>query len=304
LAFTFWKNKSEHIYDIKKYWEDQNRVQLKERYDHRNGAFDWDLQMRLYDNGAKQICPQEYKFWRECGVAFTFPEYDSSMPNKTFAMDLRKNGKQFYHRGYIGDMNVGPFISFGIECMDEKMLKSNFGNNSCRSTDITERNIYEVMWEIQNQEKYDPSKDNKNFRAYGSVKLQIGDTPSSSRSFEDTGINLEKYDRPLKSFDNVKVHFLSIDEILGIQNKAPYREFFDLVFVAHNYFAFLKDDFSAILKNPSLIIFETKKYSVMTRDEIVASIDKIKTYCKTLNLISVTSPSLNMLSSIVKFKKV
>lgn len=304
MAFTFWKNKKEHIYDIQKYWDDQNRVQLKERYDHRSGAFDWDLQMRLKSNGAKQICPQEYKHWRDCGVAFTFPEFEYALSNKTFAMDLRKNGNDWFHRGYVGDMTVGPFITFGVDCSEENMLKSNFGTNECRATDITERNLYEIMWEIHHERKFDASQDKKNFRKFGAVKLQVGDGPSSERSCGDININLVKYDKPLKAVDNVRIHFLSIDDILNITKKHQFNHKFDVVFVAHNYFTFLKDDFIEILKSPSLILFETKKFSIMKHDEINKNIEEIKNFCKKIQLKAITSFSLNVINSVLKYKVV
>lgn len=304
MAFTFWKNKKEHIYEIQKYWDDQNRAQLKERYDHRNGAFDWDLQMRLKSNGAKQICPQEYKHWRECGVAFTFPEFEYSMPNKTLAMDLRKNGQAWFHRGYVGDMSVGPFITFGTDCGEANMLKSNFGTNECRATDISERNLYEIMWEIQHERKFDASQDKKNFRKFGAVRLQVGDGPSTERSFEDININLVKYDKPLKPVDNVRIYFLAIDDILNISKRQQFHHKFDVVFVAHNYFAFLKDDFAQILKNPSLILFETKKFSVMKQEEINRNIEEIKNFCKKIQLNPITNFSLNVINSVLKYKMV
>lgn len=300
MAFTFWKSKKEHVYDIAKYWDDQNREQLKERYDHRLGAFDWDLQMRLKSNGAAQICPQEYKYWRDCGVAFTFPEFEYTMPNKTYAMDLRRNGKSWFHRGYVGDMTVGPFITFGVDCSEERLKKCNFGSNECRATDITERNIYEIMWEIQHETQFDPANDKKVFRKYGAVTLQVGDGPTEN-SNEDVNFNLVKYDTPLKAVENVKIHFFAVDEILNIQKKSHK---FDVVFVAHNYFSFLKDDFVTILKTPSLILFETKKFSTMKSDEINKQIEEIKNYCKKIQLKPITSFSLNVINSVLKYKKI
>jgi dynein assembly factor 3, axonemal len=304
MAFTFWKNNKNHIYDIQKYWDEQNRVQLKERYDHRNGAFDWDLQMRLKSNGAKQICSQEYKHWRETGVAFTFPEFEYSLPNKTFAMDLRKNGINWFHRGYVGDMTVGPFITFGMDCREEKMLKSNFGTNECRATDIVERNVYEIMWEIQHEVKFDPESDKKNFRKLGAVTLRVGDAPAGERSFDDINVNnLVKYDKPLKALNNVKIHFLTVDDILNISQKQQYHRKFDIAFVANNYFTFLKDDFVEIVKNPSLILFETKKFSILKPEEINKEIEAIKNFCKKIQLKPITNFSVNVINSVLKYKK-
>lgn len=257
--------------------------------------------MRLKSNGAAQICPQEYKHWRDCGVAFTFPEFEYTMPNKTYAMDLRRNGKDWFHRGYVGDMSVGPFITFGVECSEERLKKCNFGSNECRATDITERNIYEIMWEIQHEKPFDPACDKKVFRKYGAVTLQVGDVPNGERLHEDIKTNLMKYDTPLKAVENVKIHFLAIDDILKIHMKSMK---FDVVFVAHNYFSFLKEDFAGILKTPSLILFETKKFSTMKSDEINKQIDEIKSYCKEIQLKPITSFAMNVINSVLKYKKI
>jgi dynein assembly factor 3, axonemal len=303
-AFTFWKNKKDHVYDISKYWDDQNRVALKQRYDHRDGAFDWDLQMRLRENGAKQICPQEYKHWRETGVAFTFPEFEYSLPNKTFAMDLRRSGNQWFHRGYIGDMGVGPFITFGLDCSEEAMKKSSFGTNQSRSTDVTERNVYELIWEIQNGRAYDSASDNKNFRQLGSVKLQLGEGPSPGRIFEDINPNVIKLDKPMKPIENVKIFFLPVETVLNINEKQQFLKKFDVVFVAHNYFPMLKEELSEVIKDEAIVLIETKKYSLMKRTEINENIKSIKDFCNKLKLQPVTSFALNIVNSILKYKRI
>lgn len=302
VAFTFWKNKKEHIFDILKYWDDQNRFHLKTRYDHRAGAYDWDLQMKLRDYGAQQICNQEYNHWRETGVAFTFPEFEYTLPNKTLATDIRKNGNQWLHRGYVGDMSVGPYISHGLDCLDQKMLKSNFGTNQCRATDITERNIYEFMWEIQNGHKFNSSEDKKSFRQYGAVKLQVGEAPCADRGFGGCNLQLLKYDTPLKTIANVKISFLSVEDVLNIQKKQQFHNKFDIVYVANNYFAFLKEDFKQIISDhQSLILMETKKYSTLQQKEISEGVQLIRNFCKELKPI--TSFSLNVTNSILKYKK-
>lgn len=219
-------------------------------------------------------------------------------------MDLKKNGNQWFHRGYVGDNTVGPFITFGLECSEEKMLKSNFGTNQCRSTDITERNVYEMFWEIHNQQRFDQSLDNKNFRQYGAVKLQVGDAPAAARDFEDVNLNLIKYDQPLKPVSNVKIHFLSVEDILNIPKKHQFQHKFDVTFVAHNYFSFLKEDFKDILNDQALLLFETKKYSVLQQKDISEGIQSIKKYCKELELQPITNFSLNIVNSILKYKKV
>ncbi|CRK92751.1 CLUMA_CG006336, isoform A [Clunio marinus] len=303
-AFTFWKNKNEHVFDIQNYWRSQLQMQLKERFDYRDGAYDWDLQMKLRQYGAKQICPQEYRHWREFGVAFAFPEFDYSIPNKTFAVDLRKIGNQWFHRGYVGDMNVGPFITFGIEHSDEKMLNSNFGVNQCRSTDITERNIYEIIWEIQNENLFDSKHDSKNFRQFGGTQLDYGVEHGTLERADDLKLNLLTYNKPLKTIENVRIHFLTINDIYDITKKQTFCKKFDIVFVSHNFFVFLNDMFKNLLSENSIVLFETKKYSTMKLSDIKEEIQKIIDYCKKLDLKPITNFSLNIVNSILKFKNV
>lgn len=259
--------------------------------------------MKLRDYGAKQICSQEYRHWRETGVAFTFPEFEYILPNKTFAMDLRRSGNQWFHRGYVGDMTVGPFIPFGIECVEDKMMKSTFGTNTCRATDITERNIYEMMFEIEHKRRFNEKDDKKSFRQYGAVKLQVGEAFPTSREFEDN-LNLVKYDKPLKSVDNVKIHFMSVEDVLNITKKHQFQGKFDIVLIANNYFSFLKPDFTEILSMNSLLLFETKKYSILKQSEINDGIQEIKSFCKDIGLQPITSFALNIVNSLIKFKKV
>lgn len=259
--------------------------------------------MRLREYGAKQICPQEYKHWRESGVAFTFPEFEYTYPNKTFVVDLKQRGKNFYHRGYVGDMAVGPFISFGLVCPDEKMMVCKYGTNQCRATDVTERNLYEIFWELTMGEKYDSSKDNKNFREYGAVQLQLGNNFDVHKIIEEA-TQLEKYEKPLKKISKTKIHFLSLDDVLGIQKKPQFQGKFDIVSVASNYFPFLKEDFKEIFAEKSLVLFETKKYSILKRDLIQKGIQDIKDYSKNTGVLEpITCFNVNAINSIIKYKK-
>ena len=101
----------------------------------------------------------------------------------------------------------------------------------------------------------------------------------------------------------MKIIFLSVDEVLNIQNNHRLQQKFDIIFVATNYFAFLKKEFENILSDKALFLFETHKYSVLRQEQINEQIQKIKDYAKELNLTPVTSFSLNVVASIVKFKK-
>lgn len=158
--FTFWQNRRANRFAMADYWAQRVRTDLGERYDHRAGAFDWDLQMRLRDNGVRRVCSQEYRHWRETGVAFAWPEYEQTVPNKTLAADVHAVGEggreaelAFRHRGYVGDVQTGPYAAFGERCADAVMLAEEHGTNRYRATDIAERNVLGLMYELQTGER-------------------------------------------------------------------------------------------------------------------------------------------------------
>lgn len=274
---------------------------LGTRYDHRMGTFDWDLHMRLRENGAKQICPQEYKHWRDTGVAFTFPEYEQSDPNKTFVVGLSRQGDGFMHRGIVGDISTGPYISYGVKCPEEKLAHSKHGVNDFRSTDVTERNVFEIMHEIQNRKDY--ILDVKDLHQYGSYVLDSGKILNKDQ-IRTESVESCKYDEPLIQCDNVKINFLSVEDLLKIQSKPNRRCQYDIVVVASNYFSFLKDDFPQLFSDNSLICFETRQLTTFSKDEISQFTAQIKDYAKSHSLQPLTNFSINVPHSIIRFKNI
>lgn len=297
-AFEFWTNKPGYVFDIRKHWEMRLRHELGTRYDTRAGTFDWDLQMRLKEYGGKTIGSQEYSYFRENGIGFTFPEYEQTHPNKTLAVALAKNGRTFFHRGCVGDMTVGPYIPYGVTCSDEKMLKQEHGVGKFRATDITERNLYELMHEIQERKQY--LHDPKNTHAYGSAKL--AEVPILSNVSTVENINLQAFDKPMICINGVEIHFLSIDDVLQLPEKSKFHQKFDLMFVAANYFTFLKENHVKLLNKPGMALFETRRYSTMTKKEISEFLAQIKGFTKTVHLQPITNFAINLPYSIVKYK--
>lgn len=297
-TFKFWTNKKENIFDIKRYWDQRIRKDLGPRYDHRSGAFDWDLQMTIKDNGVKQICPQEYAVFRDSGIAFTFPEYEHAYPNKTFAIGIVKNGNTYFHRGSVGDNTVGPYMAFGVHCDDGSMLTSDHGTNRFRSTDVTERNLYEIIYEIEQKVPY--FHDKKNTHEYGSYYLAAGKNISHPLTNDDTA--LKTFDKPLVDIENITITYLSVDEVLKIHTRPEYKNKFDVIFVAANYFPFLKKEFSNLFSPESLIIFESKQYTTLKKDAVAEFLKKIRDFSKVLGLKAITNFSINLPFSVIKYK--
>uniref|UniRef100_A0A182TKG3 Dynein assembly factor 3, axonemal homolog n=1 Tax=Anopheles melas TaxID=34690 RepID=A0A182TKG3_9DIPT len=299
-VFRFWTNAPEHVFNIARYWEDRLRVQLGERYDHRNGAFDWDLQMRLRENGAKQVCPQEYKHWRETGIAFTFPEYEQSDPNKTFAVGLVRNGKGFLHRGSVGDNMTGPYIAFGHKCAEERLSRSKHGVNDFRSTDVTERNVLQIVYEIQNRKPY--CFDPKDIHQYGAHQLDAGKNLNKHEARTESADAIH-YNKPLLRCENLTIHFLSVEDVLRMHEMERFAGKFDVVFVASNYLGLVKDGFNRTWKENCLVCFETRQLTVFSKEEIKEHTDKIKAFAQKESLAAATNFSINKNHSILLYKR-
>lgn len=298
--FTFWQNRSEHIFQIAEYWDQRVKENLGTRFDYRNGVFDWDLSMKLRDYGGQQICAQEYKHWRDTGVAFVYPEFEQTFPNKTLAAALHKNGKEYRHRGYVGDITVGPFSAFGVKCADESMKKSNHGTNQYRATDITFRNLMEIMFEIQERQAY--QHDTKQYREFGASSLQISKHMPAITDRAD--VELKKYDQPIMNLPNLSITFLSLDNVMKIQSQSEFQRKFDVVFVAQNYFPFVKESFVSILSDKALVLFETKQMSVLRKEDISEFLEKIKDLAKSMGLDAATHFNINVPLPIIRYKHV
>lgn len=301
-VFSFWQNNLKHKFDITTYWEQRVRSYLESRYDSRNGAFDWDLSMRLRDNGIERVCAQEYKHWRDCGVAFVFPEYEQTMPNKTLAAAVLRCGDRIQHRGYLGDITTGPFVTFGEKCSDPTMCKSSHGVNTYRSTDLTERNVFQLMFEIQECREYEFNL--KDTRQFGGTSLQLSKHMSSTPSLLNHMEGLHSFDEPAVTVDNIKVTFLSIEDVLNISNRDRFKNFFDVIYVGFNYFAFLKGDFRNILRDTAMVVFETKQNQVLGKEIIAEFLVKIKEFSARMDLTAITNFNINLPLPLVLYKQV
>lgn len=320
-AFNFLLPRQGYVFNVHEYWTERVRNLLTTRYDYREGVFDWDLNMVLKNREAAQICSQvtfywqhfrwlftyilsqEYRYWRETGIAFTYPEYEQCKPNKTLVAGLVRNGEKYVHRGYAGDIQTGPFCTFGLSTADKQMLNSVHGDNDYRATDITERNLLEYFHELQTRTAY--THDRKISRKYGSVKLLMGER----LTFDECDVDaMPEYDKPWIQLEQCKVFFLSADDIFTLQNvdgNENWRNFFDVIFVGHNYFPFLKSNFAEVLRVNALLILETKLLTVARKEVVHEFEDKLKSYAKLINLTPVINYNvLNAKNSLLKYRKI
>lgn len=297
--FEFWRNRNGgQRFDISRLWEQRQRRELGQRYDTRKGVFDWDLNMRLKDYGGGQICSQEYMHWRETGIAFAFPEFDHNIPNRTLATGIRQNGTQFMHQGYMGDISVGPFASFGLTCDDAAMLQSNHGTNEFRATDVTERNIHQLMYEIQERQPY--AFDKADVHKYGSAQLLLPAPMPSQRNDIDEN-ELRQYDHALLATPNMTVTYLSLDDVLELAQRKEFKALFHVVFISHTYFKLIGKEMATVFAENAIVLFETKQVSVLRKDDISKFLKEIRDFAKMLKLNAITNFNINLPISIVRY---
>lgn len=118
--FSFWRTKNAKDLAFEQIWDLRVRSYLGPRFDNCDGAFDWNLSMKLHNElNAKQITKVEYHRWRKTGVAFTnHKEGDYKYPNRTLisgrVFKSQGNIDKSFRSGYWGDILSGPLLVYGI----------------------------------------------------------------------------------------------------------------------------------------------------------------------------------------------
>lgn len=217
-------------------------------------------------------------------------------------MGLVRNGSKYLHRGYQGDIQTGPFTAFGLETLDDRFTKSVHGTNDYRATDVTERNLLEYFHELATGEAYEHNVEQS--RKYGAIQLQM----SKCLTYNENELSSSKeYNEPWLDVEGVRIYFLSADEILHMQDSTQssrWQNYFDVVFVSYNYFNFLKEQFTKILKEKSLLIMETKLMSTNRKDNVDEFEKNLQSFAKAASLQSVINyNALNSMNMVCKFKK-
>ncbi|ERL86788.1 dynein axonemal assembly factor 3 homolog [Dendroctonus ponderosae] len=226
----FWAGPQE--FNVLEMWDRRLRNCLATRYDSKVGVFDWDLHMRLRRVGAGQVCDQEYRSFRLHGLAFSWLESAMSRPNRSLVGGVMSNA----HFGYLGDMETGPFIGYGLECEDAAFLKSTNGQNAFRSTDVTERNLKQILFEIEHQEPY--RHINTDERQLGGTRLRQDTLIVDPRALEVT----PNAPQPCLALPNVSVRFLPTSSLARMRHQDQYKQFFDLVYFAQNHLDHLDEE--------------------------------------------------------------
>lgn len=273
---NFWTTGNTNQFNACELWEHRNRRSLAFRYDCRIGVFDWDYHMRMKEI-AGQICFPEYKHFREHGVAFTWLETEVCRPNVTLAAGVYKCGDRYLHRGYLGDMVTSPFISYGLDCVDKDMLISSHGVCHKRATDVSERNVMRMLYELENNREFDVSAMNLDKgQDLGMVVLSEFDAKLSESHPEAPLLLREDRDTYIKT-DFGKVHFLSLSALDHYPHKPHFQGLFHGVFVGNNMLPRVKPSVWSMARDDAIVLMESRKYMVgLKRDDVKAYGDQIQ----------------------------
>lgn len=274
--FNFWTTGNTNQFNANELWEHRLRQSLGVRYDNRMGIYDWDYHMRLKDV-ASQICFQEYKHFREHGVAFTWLETEVCRPNVSLAAGVYKCGDRYLHRGYLGDMVTSPYIAYGLDCEDKEMLKSSHGVNYKRATDISERNVMRLLYELENRAPFDAKALNIDSQQNLGMTVLSQFDAKISQSCSEAPIVLREDRDTYIDVDYGKVHFLSLSALDHYPHKPQFQGLFHGIFVGHNVLPRVKPSVWSMARDDAIIIMESRKYFVeLKRDDVKAYGDQIQ----------------------------
>ncbi|XP_022126392.2 dynein axonemal assembly factor 3 homolog [Pieris rapae] len=287
--FNFWTTGNTNQFNACELWEHRLRHSLGVRYDNRSGVFDWDYHMRVKEI-ASQICFQEYKHFREHGIAYTWLETEVCRPNVSFAAGVYKCGDRYLHRGYLGDMVSSPYLAYGLDCEDKDMLKSTHGVNYKRATDISERNLLRMFYELENRQAFDVNAFNlDNQQNLGMVRLSQLDAKISESGHEAPLILREDRDTYI-DVDFGKVHFLSLSALEHYPHKPHFQGLFHGVFVGHNMLSRLKPSVWSMARDDAVVLMESRKYMVgLKRDDVKSYGELIQQAATTAQCDKITS---------------
>lgn len=261
--FKYWKNNID--FNITKMWDLRVRNYLGVRYDCRKNVFDWDLHMCIHHiDGGERITNQEYMYWRDTGIAYTFLETDCTEPNYTFALALLKDGDKITALNYYGDIINGPFPSFGLDCDDKDMLKMGNMHPLKRSVDLTERNLTRMFYEIENQKSYEHRGKTDDL---GVIITELPTVKIYQEKTEPNQAKVQSEHYPSINVENVEINFIASTAMIDYPTFDRYKHFFDVMYCGHAYFDKINPNVTSMIKNEGVVLMETRKFIVNYREK-------------------------------------
>lgn len=254
-VFRFWSGgeKGPEVFPMSRLWDSRLRHYLGSRYDARRGVADWDLRMKLHDRGAQVIHIQEFRRWRDTGVAFELRDLSAyHVPNRTLASGrlLSHRGERVAARGYWGDIATGPFMAFGIEADDQSLLRTRNGQPVKTASEITQHNVTELFREVAA------------WRGPRAIQGNVEETESPEP------------DVPAQ--EPFTIHFLPLDSSQTLHHKTCYQGRFQLLYVSCGMVHLLSPELGACVAPGGNLVVELARYLVDLRPkELKAFSDRV-----------------------------
>jgi dynein assembly factor 3, axonemal len=200
--------------DMNSWFDHRKRGLYEERYDSRNGLFDWDYYECLKKRGSI-IHIKQFKQWREKGIAFEFGDQEYTEANKTlmtYTEGLIKRGKDHGLKkevmGYWGDIVCSPYYAFGIDSETPnkfadglfEIYNKNTGTEQHRhhAVEVALYNLFSYMWELESNNTYIMKREHDVYSGLGQEEvvdneklLDADDSQEKAAAIETTKNALE-----------------------------------------------------------------------------------------------------------------
>uniref|UniRef100_A0A3B3XUD8 Dynein axonemal assembly factor 3 n=1 Tax=Poecilia mexicana TaxID=48701 RepID=A0A3B3XUD8_9TELE len=240
--FKLWIQQTSPVI-MSKAWDYRVRQHLGTRYDSKKGCFDWDLTMKLHEKGCGVISKQQYVQWRGKGLAFEMREgiYQTTNPTLLSTRVFNKVHK-IGVRGYWGDIVSSPYLSFGIESDDKKLLKTQNGQHLNTAQDISFANLQEL------------------FRSLSSRRRRLSASHTDTEAEEAPTLSHQKSLTDLMHLSGVSVTFLPLDSLQKLPQKQKYRHYFNSVYFSASCVHQLDPMMGQIAAPDAVLVVELAKY--------------------------------------------
>ncbi|XP_051174567.1 dynein axonemal assembly factor 3 homolog isoform X2 [Leptopilina boulardi] len=259
--FRFWERATREVLPITQYWDKRLRKSLESRYDYRDGLFDWDFHMILKNRNTPNLTHQEYRFWRENGIAFTWIEGEPSRSNPTLISNIIPEGKGFLHFAYLGDIKNGPFFTWA--------LNEDYTNKKLRSTDVAEKEVMRSIYEIREkapmcEEIFSAHRDSTILT--GTIVTEMPSNEIEQESWSNDKFKIETINLEWIAIPEIEIIFHPIEKLNRFMEKEEFHEKFSLIFLAHNMTKQISN-LVPLLKRNCPFIVESRKFLIELKNE-------------------------------------
>ncbi|MBN3294742.1 DAAF3 factor, partial [Polypterus senegalus] len=248
--FKFWCHPDPRSFQIHRMWDVRLRQYLDSRYDFRQGAFDWDLTMKLHQRGAQMVSKAEYMRWRETGVAFELREglYDTANRSLASGLLLKRNGERVPVRGYWGDIVSSPYISFGIETDNENLKQTANGLPTKTAQDVSLYNLQTILKDLVPKKEAEESEPS------------VSGEEATQRDGGGSAASLDSKNHSSSLQSQFSIHFLPLNCLDKLAEKNCYNQLFNIMYFSCSMIHQLKPALRRTAAPGASLIVEMARY--------------------------------------------